>query len=534
VQIPDIIDRSATNAVVRLTRRSVQDLFDDLYAAEVVEVRTGKRWPGSSPKREEPNPSPRPGEPKRWLFYNVVQPAGPFLRRYTDDGKEAWHKLWREMIWKVQRSRHTTRAPYNNRAQGEPTGEGEDAWKELVVDERAKGTGSSRRMVELASAVMLGVQAINAELVPFEDRAYHHLLLHFWPLTARVFVPEVIDAEGRRNYPGFALAIPDVSDLTAFCRAFMRFLGDLRPQQRGYRPADAVISLPEQASLEFMRHFDELATRHVIAEGPARFIAGVEYFQMLPTGQNVKVMAHGRVPPEDRLLSAYAGIRQSCRNPLFCSCSLQAALRGEPWFTEFLGPLTERDWPFFVHSIQERKRTPPAMIGFAWDADRRFQSIRERYRQMKEAMVPDPQLSPEAVDGLIYDLVYHYVKERACARSGVKPDDAQWWSKTAEERRDVCSKLFLELRSRNDDDFVRHFTATLGSVPQWLGEQEFLTVAAALIRPYPEETGSDRPRTREDVKTLTLLALSAHSRSYKPRDRDDADTQNADPEEAER
>jgi CRISPR-associated protein Cmx8 len=386
-------------------------------------------------------------------------------------------------------------------------------------------------MLALSSALLLGVQETNAELIGCEDLSIRALLLHFWPLTARVFVPEVIDAEGKPDYSGFTLAIPEVRDLTAFCRAYTQLLGELSPQRRRYRPADAVISLPAQASLEFMRHLDELATRHVIAEGPARFIAGVEYFHMVPAGQNVKMMAHGRVPPEDRLLSAYAGIRRSCRNTLFLCCSLQAALRGEPWFTEFSGPLTERDWPFFVHSTQERKRTPSAMVGFAWDADRRFRSIRECYRQMKEAKVPDYQLSPEAVDGLIYDLVYNYVKDRACDRSGVKPDDAQWWSKTAEERRDVCSKLFLELRSRNGDDFVRHFTATLGSVPQWLQEQEFLTVADALMRTYTDETGNNRPRTREDVKTLTLLALSAHSRSRKPRDDDQADTQNADREE---
>jgi CRISPR-associated protein Cmx8 len=92
-RVPEIVHRSAMAALIRLTSRSVQDLLDDVYAAEVVEVRSSKRWPGSSPRREELNPSPGPGESRRWFFYDVIQPSGPFLRRYTDDGKEAWHKL---------------------------------------------------------------------------------------------------------------------------------------------------------------------------------------------------------------------------------------------------------------------------------------------------------------------------------------------------------------------------------------------------------------------------------------------------------
>ncbi len=126
---------------------------------------------------------------------------------------------------------------------------------------------------------------------------------------------------------------------------------------------------------------------------------------------------------------------------------------------------------------------------------------------------------PDAVDRLVYELVGKYVREQASAKAQAKgkisKDDPQWWTKAAEERRDVCSKLFLELRSRNGDDFVRHFTATLGSVPQWLDNDRYLVVAAALMRIHAEGTGENRFRTRDDVKILTLLALSGHSRSLK-------------------
>jgi CRISPR-associated protein Cmx8 len=528
VHVPEIVVRSAKVVVIRFMKSSVQDLLDDAYSAEVVEVRSARRWPGAAPKREEANPSPGAGKPKRWFVYDVVQPIGPALRKFLDENKESWHKLWRDMLWKVPRGRPTTRTPFNARARDEPTNEGNEAWRVLLTDERLKSKGT-RHAVELAGAVMLGAQAINAELVRFEGRADLNILLHFWPLTVRVFVPEVIDTEGRREYAGFVLAIPDVANVVAFNRAYTRLLNELRPDRRGYRPADALIALPDQGPLEFMRHLDDLATRKVVEEGPSRHLAGVEFFHLVPAGQNVKLMAHGRLPPDDGLLTTYAGIRQVCHNPLMMSCRLLAALRGDPWFAALADPLVERAWWFFVHSKQERTRTPSAMVGFAWDTDHRFKLIQKDFFAMKEKALSDAGKSADTVDRLVYELVGAYVRERACARSGVKPDDQEWWLRTAEERRDVCSRLFLELRSRNDDDFVRHFTATIGSVPQWLDCEKYLAVTAALMRAFTNETGEDRPRTRDDVKTLTLLALSAHSRSVKSRD--DAQNNTANPHE---
>ena len=119
-----------------------------------------------------------------------------------------------------------------------------------------------------------------------------------------------------------------------------------------------------------MHQLAELAQRRVIAEGPARYIAGVEFFHMAKPAKTVKVVTHGQLPPRDTLLQRYAGIRQGFRNPLFQATYLLAALREEPWFVEFDTPLACREWSFFVHSTQEKHRTTPAMIGFAWEASR--------------------------------------------------------------------------------------------------------------------------------------------------------------------
>jgi CRISPR-associated protein Cmx8 len=518
VEAPVVEEVSAGSARVRFTAKSTQDLLDDLYGAEIVEVRRTIRRKGGPPKREEPIPNPRPGGPKRRFYYDDVQPFGAFLRRFTDDGKEHWHKLWRDMLWAIPRGSPPTRGPYNQRARGESTTEGPTTWRALVSHHQAVTRGAVQR-VKIAGPDMLGAQATDAECVPFEDRADHGLLLQFWPLTVRVFVPEIIDADGDSKIPPneYVLAVPEVSDLVAFNRAYARLLGELTPQRRGYRPAESIISLPAQGSLEFIRQLADLAQRRVITERPGRYIAAVEYFHMAKPGKTVKVTARGRVPPRDTLLERYAGIRGAFRNPIFQAASLVAALGDRAWYSDFGAPLAERGWWLFVHSTHEAHRTKPAMVGFAWEAARRFQQIEKNYTLLKEAGMVEVDDAPDSVDALIYSLVGKYVRALACEKAGVKEDDAKWWMKTAEERRDVCAKLFLELRSRDGDDFVRHFTATFGSVPQWLDEQKYLVVASALMRTFAEDLGENRLRTRDDVKTLTLLALSAHSRSLQSR-----------------
>jgi len=520
IEIPEVVAKTATTATIRFTERSAQDLFDDLYAAKIVEVRSKSKWQGATEKRQDPNPNPGPNEPKKWFVYDVVQPSGFFLKNYTEGDKEHWHKLWRDMLYAVPRNKPTTRQPFKSRAAKEPTKEGADCWKGFLTAEKARTRGGVAT-TELAGSLMLAVQAATAETVPFEDRVESQLLLHFWPLAARVFVPQQIDSDGKSEFVGYTLAIPEVADLGRYCRNYKTLLTHLDPARIGYRPRDAVITIPEQGSLEFLENLDRLASERVVEERSARYIAGVEFFHMVVAGQNVKLRAHGRIAAEGRLLAEYEALRRHFHNPEFVAGRLRALLRDRPWFSEFDAPLHQREWSFFVHLAQERRRTPPAMIGFAWEVNQQFQSILDRAlqpQQPEDRAMPQAPAPPDAVDAIIYSLVGAYVKQRACIRSRVDPNDKEWWSKTNDERRDVCGKLFLELRSRHGDDFVTYFTDTIASVPQWLNDSRYLEVARALMRHYTDEEGENRPRTRDDVKTLTMLALSAHSRSLKSRE----------------
>ena len=520
IEIPEVIEQTATTALIRFAERSTQDLFDDLYAAETIEVRSKSKWQGVTEKRQEVNPNPQPNEPKRWFVYDTIQPKGEFLRNYTKGENEAWHKLWRDMIYAVPRNKPTTRQAFKSRAEDRPTKEGGAAWKALLAGEKARSKGT-HATAELAGSLMLAVQAVTAEAVPFEDRVELQLLLHYWPLTARVFVPQRINADGDSEFVGYTLAIPEVGHLGKFCRRYKELLSKLDAKRNLYRPAGAVIALPEQGPLEFLHNLDRLAAEKTRAERPAQYVAGVEFFHMVVAGNNVKLRAHGRIPVEEQLIEVYSNIRRDYHNPELVSGLTLALLRKRPWFAPLNGPIHERPYFFFVHSVQERRRTKPAMIGFAWEVDRKFKNLFSQSSNdstPEESLMTEPHAPPEAVDAIVYDLVRAYVRERACARAGITPDDENWWTRTADERRDVCAKLFLEFRSRHGDEFVSYFTDTIASVAQWLDERRFLLVTRALMRPFAVDDGPDRVRTRDDIKTLTMLALAAHSRSLKAKD----------------
>jgi CRISPR-associated protein Cmx8 len=524
--IPEVIEGqlTPTSAAFRFTERSVQGLFDDLYDARVVEVAVKAKWPGEAPKREEvvdeTDPETKKVTRSRRFVYDVVQPAGHFLRQHLpemEDGK-GWHKLWRDMLWAIPRGVPQSRLPFRDRAEGRPCRAGLEVWKALRAVARLR-TSNGFHTEEVAGPLWLGAQACNAEGVPFRGRAEHNLLLHFWPLTALVFVPRRVNNDGEGEFVGYALAVPEVADLEAFCEDYPLMLHELRTEVRGYRPAAAVIDLPAQAALEFLENLARLAQRVTAKKRINDSVSSVEYLHLVKVGNNVKSMAAGRVAPRPGLLDAYLAVvgdatrRPPFRNPLFRSGLLLALLRDRPWY-ECLAPmLAERPWPFFVRG----EGTPRSLPWFAADAAAKLKAEHEAHERELEVYDAMQKESPAAagtppkppLPDLVRRLVRRYVLQKTEEKSGLKweavKDTRAEDGRVAvpkpfrEAKEKVIADAFLAMRSRREQDFVDYFTATICSARQFLREEEFGVVADALLT---------RP---EDVKTLTLLALSASS-----------------------
>jgi CRISPR-associated protein Cmx8 len=505
--VPRVIEQTATGATIEFTEPSVQALFDDLYMAEEVEVKVKSKWANADLVREEEVEETVDGKVKkvRQFVYRQVQPSGLFLRHYVLH--EPWIKLWRDMLWAIPRGIPKTREPYEQRAAGKPCKEGATAWANLLKVE-AERQKNGFHTAPLVGSLLLGAQATNAELLPFEGRAEQNLLLHFWPLTSLVYVPQVVQPDGTSDFVGYVLAVPDVVDLIGFTADYPAMLAQLGDQVRGYRPAEALLDLPAQGALSFMEHLARLAGDKAESSELRLSVAAVEFMHVVKTGNTIKTMSSRRIAKPYTFEDYYAIVgrpreKPPYGNPLFRRGLMLAFLDERPWYRPFDDLFAE--WP--AEFVVRSEKSPKNLSWFWADARKKFQEV-------IQAMPTDPQPGDPPPDGdavladLLYRLTRQYLMDRAKDKSGIDPGqfragDKIVWEKVPpsfnEARRALAEGLFLEFRSRREQAFVAHFAATFFAVKQFLSPEQYTEIGQALLR-----------RT-DDVKTLTLMALSANS-----------------------
>jgi CRISPR-associated protein Cmx8 len=337
-----------------------------------------------------------------------------------------------------------------------------------------------------------------------------------------VSVPQQIDNDGKSEFVGYVVAIPEVSRLKRFCDQLPGAFSLLATEVRGFRPAQGVIDLPAQGALEFVNSVARIKVAEQ-EENPTRSVSSIEFLHLDRKGNSIKVLASGRVAPDLQLLDEYReivgrpGESVPYRNPLFRGTLIQALLRGEPWWGEMLPLFINRDARFFVPSDD----TPDDIARLPWfryDArnrleldEEKYQHRRRTYMQMSKSDPQSPTVGePPPLTSLITRLVRNYVYRRAEDRSGVKLDSCRDgerinWDRVPgsfnTEKAKVAEGLFLEFRSRRDQAFVDHFAQTFFAVQQYLSDRDQEQIARALLV----------ERRVDDIKTLTLMALSATS-----------------------
>jgi CRISPR-associated protein Cmx8 len=535
-----------TRVHVEFTAETTQALFDDLYAAALIEgpPREKPFTKGKGSAKHEVPPARRvlfsitdkKGKQKvvEGYVYLELTPSLATLRHYLPEQGE-WVRLWRDLIWQIIREGRK-KAPYIKRAaklaarggvaidddsdhESDPDDEAESgtgdgsSWSDLLKFASGVRDGSFSTG-QLSGAMLLGAMAKNAEILPLEGRLEQNLLLHFWPLTSLVFVPRFIDRDGneyigRRDKdnrdPHFAIAVPEVSDLRSFVSDLPLALKNLNTEIAVFRPRESVIDLAAEGGVSYIEHLARLVTDHASSGETRSSVNAIEYFHVTKTGNNVKFLSSGRIAPRPHLAEDYRSIvgrpgeKRPYQNPFFRRALIIALLENQSWFQPFSRLFA--DWPhrFFVPSDD-----PPKLSWFWLDA-------RKKLYESSKAMPNDATLTdpPPETDDVLADtvnrLIRRYLDERLKPRFDfVKyrkakhtPQDA------AEARRKLGERLFLEFRSRRDQAFVSHFSGTFFSVSQYLGNRPvnrlFDIVADALMH-----------RT-DEVKTLTLMALSANS-----------------------
>jgi CRISPR-associated protein Cmx8 len=226
---------------------------------------------------------------------------------------------------------------------------------------------------------------------------------------------------------------------------------------------------------------------------------------LLKVGNNIKSVAAGRLAPQRHLLDRYLdvvgrpGEKPPFANPLFRRALMLGVLNDLRWFEPFGEMFAEWPHKFFVPSADVPK------VSWFW-AD-----ARKKYLEVMQNMADEPVESQDPSDRLavlVYRLVRTYLAVKAQNKSGINPEqfksgDKIDWDRVPQrykdDRRQIAESLFLEYRSRHDRAFVDYFVARLGAVKQFINEDDYLAVTHALMN------------SSDDVKTLTLLALSANS-----------------------
>jgi CRISPR-associated protein Cmx8 len=369
--LPEVSTSQDQTISVRITEESLTVLFNDLYDATMGEAQSSTKRKDKSKRlipslREEKKLDPKTGKKKTVYIYPQVIPRGKFLETF---GMPAdWLKLWRDAIWGTLRGGSPqTRRPFEQRAAKEVLVETRDTWKVLnrFQQERAK---DKIYTVSIASSIFIGAQAENAERVPFRGRADEVFLLHFWPVVMGVYVPEIIDREGKTDFAGYVLAVPDVLDMEGFVQGFQETIANLGNDVWKYRPKDAVISIPQEGGLEYLYHLIQLAKGK--AEVGSYNVAGVEVYHLKPPNRQkgerlVRLVATDKVVGTRFLLENYKAIRDKYYSVLFRRQMILNLIRGKPWYKDF-----ER---VFAKSPKEGFIGPKAHK-FSSDVRRRFEA----------------------------------------------------------------------------------------------------------------------------------------------------------------
>jgi len=490
----------AFGADVELDSDGLAELFDVTYRTALGErpepkIRKDKAKRDVTPIRSEESVEIDPKTKKEKAvtrhFYPEYVPDGAFLLELDPaavGGKGPWIKLWRDMIWSIPRGVPATRGPFEDRAANLPTTDAAVAWTDLI------NATDGKRSVDLSSALFLGAQECTAEGVPFLDRAAQKLLLHFSLFIAQVYVPELVNAEGKGEFSGYAIVFPDIRDLQIFCDELPVWLRERGPEVRGFRPRGAIVDLPEVGALDIQAGLIARLGQRLQTPALTDLLLGFDVLHLVKEGNNIRLRSWTRVPIESAAFFDEFRPLRDLWCPLFRRQRMRNLLAGA------------RRWAGFDRLIS----TTSADLTFDDSA------FRHDAREFFQLYQPEPQerfmsdddpttpAEPE-VAALVYQAARNYVSRRVEQKHDLSWDKVKEDPKAVEafrgRRKDVARSAFLAARSRTGADFVEFFAATICSVPQRSkgGEKGFAALSRALLQ------------DTDTVRTLTLLALSANS-----------------------
>lgn len=500
-------------ATLQLDQDGLEALFNQTYAATREEQSRSQPLKNNRTKEvipplreveiEETDETTGKTKTKTHYVYPTIVPRGAFLVENdptAKDDKGVWVKLWRDMTWSILRGVPATRIPFEDRANGKQPSDTANVWKDL--------TKQPSHTIDLPSTYYIGAQAFNAENVPFKDRARFQFLLHFWSYVAGIYIPMVVDNEGKHKMQpnAYVLAVPDVAQLKTFCEELPKVLQLERGVELiGYRPRGAVVDLAIESALDML---SKLRRRIAVREGETALrllVQGVDVIHIEKQGNNIRLLGTTRVEPELDEISEYETLRKLLWNPLFRKQRLLNLVNHRAWYAGFdklLATLPQKELlaereAGFKHFRRDARLTFEEEFGITSQEETMTESQEMTNGEVATGALP-PDVSCEA---LIYKIVGTYIARRLKSKHELEWKTAKDNPEKRKEYEDKKGKIardaFLAIRSRTGADFVDYFASTLCSVPQFMSENHFQMLTQTLHN------------DTEKARTLTMLALSA-------------------------
>jgi len=315
---------------------------------------------------------------------------------------------------------------------------------------------------------------------------------------------------------GYVLAIPEPSNLYEFRSDVRDLLRGLETASAGFRPRSALIDLYEEGGLEYLYQFAK--GKFDQAEQIALSLCAVELYHLQKRDKRIRQLAAERILPKKQVLEDYQNLRKSVANPFFKSFCIRNLLNGHRWHAGADSVFQRNPMPIFIFC---KDRTPKGIRFFGVDVRKKLAGIEHNLNTSKRGGIMGEKEHDDQLTLRVYRLILTYVNHRTEEKSGKKFKDFRerrdeknriiYPQEYREAREKVCTDAFLAMRGRRDQDFVEYFTGTICSVPQYMSEGDYVAIAGALT------TDWDR------IKTLSMLALSAHSYLSQPKDQEEVE-----------
>lgn len=437
-------------------------------------------------------------------YYSVVIPYGAFLAKWDtsseDEDQGLWIKLWRDMLWNIIRGVPATRNPYNYRCDGKTySKDAESLWKDLNTPEKTTGQSGN---------YFLGAMASTAENVPTKDTIRYQFLLHFWVFVAQVYKPATLNKDGKREFSSYALVIPDVSNLADFCDEFQWVLQDRSPEKFGYLPREAIIDVPEEGALDLLRLIRERVSRKMGSQSLEDLILGAEVIHAEKSGNAIKIQSISYITPIDEQIDRYREIQNIYWCPWFRKQRLLNLLHSQSQSDDLDAPLEELPaWTGFDALLSRIPRKWLEDSYFSHDA-------RELFEQEGDINVKS-EIRDYAQ--IVYKSCQSYVLGKLSSKYDLTWENCKGNPKKEEEynqkKLKVANEAFLAVRSRTESEaFIDYFVSTLYP---FVTKDEFADFATKLFQ------------DTEEIRALTLLALSSQFPSKRKSDKKGTDNQAA-------